>query len=46
MPGLPSPQPPTRQFEKQIHPVFTLSLGLLSPSDPSFSGLRKVRKFY
>jgi hypothetical protein len=25
---------------------FTLSLGLLSPPNPSFSGIRKVRKFY
>jgi hypothetical protein len=30
----------------QIHPVFTLSLCLLSPPDPSFRGIRKVRKFY
>jgi hypothetical protein len=31
----------------QSHPVFTLSLGLLSPPpNPSFSGIRKVRKFY
>jgi hypothetical protein len=30
----------------ESHPVFTLSLGLLSPSIPSFSGICKVRKFY
>ncbi len=27
-------------------PDITLSLGLLSPPNPSFSGIRKVRKFY
>jgi len=25
---------------------FTLSLGLLSPANPSFSDIHKVRKFY
>jgi hypothetical protein len=28
------------------NPGFTLSLGLLSPPIPSFSGIRKVLKFY
>jgi hypothetical protein len=28
------------------HPVFTLSLGMFSPTIPSVSGIRKVRKFF
>jgi hypothetical protein len=28
------------------NPIFTLSLDLLSPPIPSFSGVRKVRTFY
>jgi hypothetical protein len=30
----------------KLTPLFTLSLGLLSPPVPSFSEVRKVRKFY
>jgi len=30
----------------KVTPLFTLSLGLLSPPIPSFSGICKVRKLY
>ncbi len=36
---------PCKLHIKEIRKV-TLSLGLLSTPNPSFSGIRKVRKFY